>query len=295
MPVVTGVKSDSERFAGAVRTYSLEAMMQDRRALQAGTSHDLGQNFSRQFGLTFQTEAGGEEYAWNTSWGVSTRLVGAMVMTHGDDAGIVVPPRLAPLQVVIVPIFRQEEERAAVVEKAHELGRRLAAAAVRVRVDDRENLSPGAKFYEWERKGVPFRLEIGPRDLEKGQVVLVKRVTPEGEQKKLFLPEGRAVEELPDRLEAFQDELFARACAFREANTHRGVESVEELKEVLERSGGFVLTGWSGDPAVEARVKAETRATLRCIPDPEFRSEVRPERCIGGAEAITEVLWARAY
>jgi prolyl-tRNA synthetase len=295
MPVVTGLKSDSEKFAGAVRTYSCEAMMQDRRALQAGTSHHLGQNFSRQFGLTFQSEAGTEEYAWNTSWGVSTRLVGGMVMTHGDDVGIVVPPRLAPSQLVIVPIHRSDEERAGVVEKARELEARLSDQGVRVRVDDRDYLNPGAKFWEWERKGVPFRMEIGPRDLAKEQVVLVKRVTGEGEDRKAFLPEGQAVAELPGRLEAFQTELLEMARARREAHSHRNVESFEDLKEIVEGEGGFVYTGWSGDPEVEERVKAETKATLRCIPDPDFSSETPPSRCIGGGESRMEVMWARAY
>jgi prolyl-tRNA synthetase len=295
MPVVTGLKSDSEKFAGAVRTYTCEALMQDNRALQAGTSHNLGQNFSKQFDLTFQSEAGAEEYAWNTSWGVSTRLVGGMVMTHGDDTGIVVPPRLAPTQVVIVPIYRKEHERTAVVEKAHELRARLAEAGVRVKVDDRDHLNPGAKFWEWERKGVPFRLEIGPKDLAKEQVVLVKRVTGEGEDRKAFLPEAQALAELPQRLEAFQAQLLERARARREANSHRGVTSLGELKEILDGPGGFVYTGWSGDPAVEERVKEETKATLRCIPGEDFRSSDAPEQCIGGGESQMEVVWAKAY
>jgi prolyl-tRNA synthetase len=295
MPVVTGVKSDSEKFAGAVRTYSCEAMMQDRRALQAGTSHHLGQNFSRQFDLKFQSEGGTEEYAWNTSWGATTRLVGAMVMTHGDDGGVVVPPRLAPAQAVIVPIHKKDDERAAVVGKAHELRKRLAEVGVRSKVDDRDHLNPGAKFYEWERKGVPFRMEIGPKDLAKGQVVLVKRVTGEGEDRKLFLAEDEAVAGLPARLEAFQGELLARARAFREEHSHRGVKSIGELKEILDGPGGFVYTGWSGDPAVEERVKEETKGTLRCIPDEEFRSPSAPERCLGGGEAKMEVVWAKAY
>ena len=269
--------------------------MQDNRALQAGTSHNLGQNFSKQFDLTFQSEAGAEEYAWNTSWGVSTRLIGGMVMTHGDDTGIVVPPRLAPTQVVIVPIYRKEHERTAVVEKAHELRARLADAGVRVKVDDRDHLNPGAKFWEWERKGVPFRLEIGPKDLAKEQVVLVKRVTGEGEDRKAFLPEAQALAELPQRLGAFQAQLLERARARREANSHRGVKTIEELKEILEGPGGFVYTGWSGDPAVEERVKEETKATLRCIPGPDFRTPDAPERCIGGGKSTMEVVWAKAY
>jgi prolyl-tRNA synthetase len=293
MPVLTGLKSDSERFAGAVRTYTCEAMMQDRRALQAGTSHHLGQNFARQFELTFQNESGEEAYAWNTSWGVSTRLVGALVMTHGDDRGIVVPPRLAPVQVVVVPIYRSDEQRADVVRKAHEIRDRLAVGGARARVDDRDHLTAGAKFYEWERKGVPFRIEIGPRDLESGQVVLVKRVRKEGEEKKAFLPEDQAVSELPGRLEAFQLQLLDEARARREAHSHRGVKEFGELKEILDGPGGFVYTGWSGDPAVEERVKEETGATLRCIVDPAGTSP--PERCIGGGTATMEVVWAKAY
>jgi prolyl-tRNA synthetase len=296
MPVVTGLKSESEKFAGALRTYTCEAMMQDNRALQAGTSHNLGQNFSRQFDLKFQSEAGQEEYAWNTSWGVSTRLVGGLVMTHGDDAGIVIPPRLAPVQVVVVPIYRKDEERTAVVEKAHALKARMVEAGIRVRVDDRDHLNPGAKFWEWERKGVPFRMEIGPKDMEKGQVVLVKRVQAEGEDRKLFLPESEAIATLPGRLDAFQRQLFELARARREANSHRGVNSIGELREILDGPGGFVYTGWSGDSTVEARIKEETRATLRCIPDPDFRSATEPQTCIGGgAPSKMEVVWAKAY
>lgn len=216
-------------------------------------------------------------------------------MTHGDDTGIVVPPRLAPAQVVVVPIYRKEEEREGVVAKAHLLRDQLVDRGVRVRVDDRDHLNPGAKFYEWERKGVPFRIEVGPRDLEKGQVVLVKRVTAEGEDRKEFLPEGQAVAELSARLDAFQKELLERARARRETHSHRGAGSIEEVGEILDSSGGFVYTGWSGDPSVEERIKAETKATLRCIPDPDFRSETPPERCVGGERATSEVLWARAY
>ena len=295
LPLITGLKSDGEKFAGAEQTYTCEAMMQDRKALQAGTSHHLGQNFSRQFDLRFQSEGGKEEYAWNTSWGVTTRLIGAMVMTHGDDAGIVVPPRLAPVQVVIVPIYRDDEQKPGVVSKAHELSVRLSSEGVRTKVDDRDHINPGAKFYEWERKGVPLRMEIGPRDLESGQVVLVKRVRSEDEERKAFLPEAEAVAGIPGRLDALQDQLFEQACARREEHTHRGVESWDELVEILDDPGGFVYTGWSGDPAVEEKVKAETGATLRCIPDADFRSESPPTHCIGGGKAETEVIWAKAY
>jgi prolyl-tRNA synthetase len=270
-------------------------MMQDRKALQAGTSHHLGQNFSKQFDLTFQTESGEQAFAWNTSWGVSTRLVGGMVMTHGDDQGIVLPPRLAPTQVVIVPIYKDDAQRSGVVGKAHEIRARLHDAGVRTRVDDRDQLSPGAKYYEWERKGVPIRMEIGPRDLESGKVVLVKRVRADGEEKKQFLPEAQAIAELPTRLEAFQSALLEQARARREASSHRGVTTFEELAAILNGPGGFVYTGWSGDPAVEERVREETGGTLRCIPDADFRSPVAPTTCVGGGKAVMEVVWAKAY
>jgi len=295
MPPLTGLKSESEKFAGAVRSHACEALMQDNKALQAGTSHFLGQNFSKQFDLKFQSEAGLEEYAWNTSWGVSTRLVGGMVMTHGDDVGIVVPPRLAPVQVVIVPISRKEEERVAVVEKAHQLAASLREVGIRVKVDGRDHLSPGAKFWEWERKGVPVRLEIGPKDLAKEQVVLVRRVAFAGEERKAFLPEREALETMPARLDAFQSNLLEAARRRREENSYRGVENLDQLKEIMEGPGGFVFTGWSGDPAVEQRVKEETKATIRVIPDPEFRSSAAPRTCVGGGDAKMEVVWAKAY
>lgn len=296
MPPITGLKSESEKFAGAVRSYACEALMQDNKALQAGTSHFLGQNFSRAADFTFQSEAGTEEYAWSTSWGVSTRLVGGMVMTHGDDDGLVVPPRLAPIQVVIVPIYRNDDERAATMAKAAEVEARLRDDGVRVRVDGRDHLNPGAKFYEWERKGVPLRVEIGPKDLEKGNLCVARRVVPEGEKRKLFLAEAEALATLPARLEALQTDLRDRALARREANSHRGVTDWNEMKEILETKGGFVYTGWSGDPAVEARAKEELKATIRVIPGEEFRSDTPPERCISGEGAAAhEVVWARAY
>jgi prolyl-tRNA synthetase len=294
MPPITGLKSESEKFAGAVRSYSCEALMQDNKALQAGTSHFLGQNFAKQFDLKFQSEAGQEEYAWNTSWGVSTRLVGGLVMTHGDDQGVVVPPRLAPVQAVIVPILRGDDS--AVLEKADEVAKRLEDAGVRVKIDRRDHLSPGAKYYEWERKGVPFRVEIGPKDLEKGQLALARRVTPEGEKRKAFVPEAEAIASLPDRLEAFQAELRDRAAARRDASTVRGVASIEELAEALEGGAGFVYSGWSGDPAVEDSVKERTKATIRCLPGEAFRSATAPSKCVSGSrDAVTEVVWARAY
>jgi prolyl-tRNA synthetase len=295
MPPLTGLKSPSETFAGAVRTYSCEALMQDNKALQAGTSHFLGQNFAKQFDLKFQTEAGQEEYAWNTSWGVSTRLVGGLVMTHGDDDGLVVPPRLAPTQVVIVPILRGDDE-APVREKAEEVRRRLVASGLRVRIDARDNLSPGAKYYEWERKGVPYRLEVGPKDLEKGQLALARRLVPEGEKRKQFLPEAEAIGALPGLLDAFQAELLETARARRDENSVRGVTSLDELEEAFEQGAGFVYTGWSGDEAVEETVKERMKATIRVLPDEVFRSESPPTKCVSGnGDSVAEVVWARSY
>jgi len=295
MPPLTGLKSDSEKFAGAVRSYSCEALMQDNKALQAGTSHFLGQNFSKQFDLTFQSEEGQEEFAWNTSWGVSTRLVGGLVMTHGDDDGLVIPPRLAPTQVVIVPILKGDDTTP-VLDKANEVAGRLRDQGVRVKIDARDHLSPGAKYYEWERKGVPYRLEIGPRDLERGQVALAPRLVPAGAKRKAFLAEDEAVGGLADRLEAFQVELTRKALDRRERNTVRGVTSVDELAEALDGGAGFVYSGWNGDPAVEEEIQQRTKATPRVLPDEEFRSSTAPIRCISGnGTSVAEVVWARAY
>ena len=293
---LTGRKTEGERFAGAVVTWALEALMQDNKALQAGTSHFLGQNFSKAANFTFQSEAGSEEFAWSTSWGVSTRLVGGLVMTHGDDDGLVVPPRLAPVQVVVVPIYKNDEERAATEAKAREVHQRLVELGVRSKVDARDHMNPGAKFYEWERKGVPLRIEIGPKDLAQGQLCVARRVFGEDERRKAFLPEGEAIASIPQRLEELQAFLFQQAIARREANSYRGVSDWGELKEILETTGGFVYTGWSGDPAVEERAKEELKATIRVIPDEEFRSPDTPSQCISGQGAAKhEVVWARSY
>lgn len=295
MPPITGLKSESEKFAGSVRSYSCEALMQDNKALQAGTSHFLGQNFAKQFDLKFQSEAGQEEYAWNTSWGVSTRLIGGLVMTHGDDSGVVVPPRLAPVQAVIVPILRGDDT-GPVLDKVHEVAGRLKEAGVRVKVDAREHLSPGAKFYEWERKGVPFRIEIGPRDLEQRQIAVARRITPEGEKRKLFLSEDQAIADFPAQLEAFQFELRDAAAARRDANTVRGVSSLDEMQEAFDGGAGFVYSGWSGDQAVEEAAKDRMKATIRVLPSEEFRSADTPSKCVSGnGDSAVEVAWARAY
>ena len=290
MPPVTGLKSESEKFAGAIKSYSCEAMMQDNKALQAGTSHFLGQNFSRQFDVRFQSAKGKEEYGWNTSWGVSTRLIGGLIMTHGDDMGLILPPKIAPIQVIVIPV--KDMENGSVLEKANSICSQLKSQGIRAEVDGRDFINPGSKFYEWERKGVPIRLEIGPRDLESSQVVLVQRIGG----KKEIIPEAEAVATMPSRLEQFQDLLLEMAMTRREDNSHRGVTEIGEIKEIMEQSGGFVYTGWSGDPEVEQNIKELTGATLRCLPNEEFQSAKIPTDCIGGKEkSEMEVVWAKAY
>ena len=292
MPVVTGLKTDSERFAGAVRTYACEALMQDNKALQAGTSHNLGQNFAKAFDVTFQTADGGLDYVWNTSWGVSTRLVGGLVMTHGDDNGMICPPRLAQWQAVIVPIYRTEDERALVLAAATRLHAELAAGGIRVHLDTRDGMKPGAKYYEWEGRGVPFRIEVGPRDVAAGTAMVARRTGGPKES----VPLAGVAAWLPGAMELMQRELLAAARTRREAATLRGPKSREEFIEFLESGGGFVYTGWCGDPAVEAEIKEQTKATIRVIPDAEFRSAQAPETCIWtGRPAEHEVVWAKAY
>jgi len=291
MPVVTGRKTDSERFAGALRTYSCEALMQDNKALQAGTSHNLGQNFARAFEVTFQTASGELDHVWNTSWGVSTRLVGALIMTHGDDSGLVCPPRLAQYQVVIVPIYKTDEERARVLEAGDHVRRALAAAGVRVHVDAREGLTPGAKYYEWEGRGAPFRLEVGPRDVAAGTVMLARRTGG----KKESLPLGGIGERLLAEMDRMQRELLDAATARREAHTIRNVTKPQFL-EFMERDGGFAYGGFCGNGACEAEIKDQTKATIRVLPDAEFRSPTAPSTCMWcGRPSVAEAVWAKAY
>ncbi|CAN5598246.1 proline--tRNA ligase [soil metagenome] len=296
MPPVLGRKSDSEKFPGAVRTYSCEALMQDNRALQAGTSHMLGQNFARQFDLKFQTEAGGEDYAYNTSWGVSTRLIGGLVMSHGDDAGLILPPRLAPIQVVIVPIYRKDEERATVLDKADAFAAALRAAGLRGHIDTRDNMKPGPKFYEWERKGVPVRIEIGPRDVAQEQLTVAMRVVGADGERKQSMSEQAAIAALPGRLDQMQQDLLAGAVQRREDNSHRGITDFASLRERVEDAGGMIYAGWCGGAACEQKVKEETKATIRVLPFDEFRSGDAPTKCaVCAGDAVTEAVWARAY
>ncbi len=292
---VTGEKTPDERFAGAIRTYACEALMRDGKALQAGTSHNLGQNFARAFDVRYQTEDGEHDFVWSTSWGVSTRLVGGLIMAHGDDEGLVLPPRLAPHQVVIVPIWKSDQERSLVLEVADRV-RGVLGRDARVHVDARDTLNPGAKFYEWERRGAPLRLEIGPRDVSKQQVVLVRRFLPEGAQRKRVMDEAEALAVIPRLLDEIQREMLEEAVRRREAASVRGLEDYAAFRERMDGEAGFVYAGWCGATDCAERVKADTSATIRVLPDPEFRSDPAPVRCLvceGAAES--EVLWAKAY
>jgi prolyl-tRNA synthetase len=287
MPVITGLKTDRERFAGALKTYTIEAMMQDRRALQAGTSHNLGQNFAKAFDVTFQNADGEIDYVWATSWGVSTRLIGGLVMTHSDDQGLVLPPKLAPTQVVFVPIFKGEKERAQVLEAVEKL-RAALPGEVRCHVDAREEYTPGWKFNEWELMGVPVRVELGPRDLKNGQVVLARRDTGE----KLTVPMDGAAKALEELIVAVQVGLLEKARNFREENTHT-LEEYEELKEVNEASSGFFRIHWCGGAECEERLKEDTRCTIRAIP---MGDEAEAGRCmLCGEPSERRVVAAKAY
>jgi prolyl-tRNA synthetase len=295
MPVVTGLKTESERFAGALRTYACEGLMKDNKALQAGTSHNLGQNFARAFDVRFQTEDGEHVHVWSTSWGVSTRLIGGLIMTHGDDSGLVLPPKLAPYEAVVVPIWRDDEQRSVVLEAGARVRQEVQAAGIRVHVDDREGMNPGSKYYEWERRGVPLRLEVGPRDVASESVMAVRRYTPPGADRKSPLDMVGLAGRLRGMLDDIQDELFAAALERREAATVRGVEDYGEFKELMDGPGGFAYTGWCGEGACEQNIKDDTKATIRVILDEEFRSPSPPSRCLCGAPSTGEVARAKAY
>ena len=288
VPVLKGLKTDKEKFAGADHTYCNEALMQDGKALQAGTSHHLAQNFSKAFDLKFQTEAGDWQNAFNTSWGVSTRLVGAIVMAHGDDNGLVLPPRLAPVQVVIVPIWKGSDPVDKILAAAKEAEARLRTAGVRVKLDARDNLSPGFKFNEWEMLGVPLRVELGPKDLEKGSVCCVKRMN----RQKSFVPAAEIATEVPRLLEAIQAEMFAAAKARQEASTHR-VDDYASFKTKLDGEGGFLLAPWCGDDACETAIHEETKATVRVLAFDQPAESGACVRC--GKPSAKRVHFAKAY
>src|SRR5690242_11900876 len=290
MTVITGRKTDSEKFAGALRTYSLEALMQDNKALQAGTSHNLGQNFAKAFEVKFQTAGGGLDYVWNTSWGVTTRMIGGLVMTHSDDNGLVCPPRLAPVQVVIVPIWKSDDEKTQVLGVAGQVRAELAGAGVRVELDARDSLKPGAKYFEWEAKGVPLRLEIGPRDVAAGQVMTARRTGGKAPAKRA----GIAATVIA-ALDEIQAGLFKAAKDRRDAHTIRGVTKAQFL-EFIKGSGGFAFGGFCGSPTCEAEIKQQTAATVRVLPDAEFRSPEAPTTCMWcGKPSVAEAVWAQAY
>src|SRR3954469_2742828 len=287
MPVMDGQKSESEKFAGASRTYSIEALMGDGRALQAGTSHNLGQNFAKAFEIQFQGRDKTVQHAWTTSWGVSTRLIGGAIMTHGDDSGLILPPRIAPYQVVIVPIARGNWQET-VLPRARGIQSELIRQGVRVMLDDRDAYTPGWKFAEWEMRGVPLRLEIGPKDIEKSQVLLARRDTRE----KLPTPMEGLAAGILSLLEAIQKNLFDRALKFREDHTQR-VSSYEEFKAIMEGRPGFVIAAWCGSADCEAEIKAETQATLRNIP---LNSGPASGSCVKcGRPAAGEAWFAKAY
>lgn len=289
LPVVVGHKSEAERFAGAVDTLCIEAMMQDGKALQAGTSHFLGQNFAKAFDVQFANKEGKLEYVWATSWGVSTRLMGALIMAHSDDNGLILPPRLAPIQVVMVPIYKGDEQRDAILNRMDELKKELAALGVTVKIDDRDNLRPGFKFAEWELKGVPVRIAIGPRDLENGVVELARRDTL---TKESVAQEGLA-EYVKGLMDTIQENIYAKALKFRDDNT-RKVDSWEEFKEEIEK-GGFLLCHWDGTKETEERIKEETKATIRCIPTDSFVIEEEGTCIYSGKPSKQRVIFARAY
>lgn len=287
IPVVKGVKSPNERFAGALNTYSIEAMMQDGKALQAGTSHFLGQNFAKSFDVQFLTNENKYEYVWATSWGVSTRLMGALIMTHSDDNGLVLPPNLAPIQVVIVPIFKKQDQLDALMEKLNPLADELKKLGIRVQVDASDKATPGFKFAEYELKGVPLRLAMGGRDLENGTIELARRDT----MTKETVSFDGIVETIQSLLKEIQDNIYQKALNFRLANT-REVNTWEDFKEEIKK-GGFLLCHWDGTPETEEKIKAETKATIRCIP---LEGDKTPGTCIyTGKPSSQRVIFAIAY
>lgn len=288
LPVIKGVKSPNERFAGAEDTYCIEALMQDGKALQAGTSHFLGQNFARAFDVKFLTRENIQEYVWATSWGVSTRLIGALVMAHSDDQGLILPPRIAPLQVVIVPIYKGEDQKKIVGEKADELMKALKELNIRVKYDDNDNNRPGWKFAEYELKGVPVRITLGARDLQNGMAEVARRDTRE----KSTVPFESLKEDIPQLLKAIQQNLYDKAKQYREEHITKA-DSWEQFEQVLDAKGGFVAAHWDGTPETEERIKEKTKATIRCIPLNAVEEE---GKCIlTGKQSNKRVLFARAY
>lgn len=293
IPVYTGVKTESEKFAGAVKTYCIEAMMQDKKALQAGTSHNLGQNFGKAFEVKYQAKDGSLADVWASSWGVSTRLMGALIMTHSDDKGLIIPPRLAPIQIVCVPIFNKKNKDI-VIPHAKNLFSQLKKASFKVEIDLDDQNSTGWRLAEWELLGVPVRLEVGPKDMENSQVTLARRDTGEKEAVKLEDLEMRVA----SLLEEIQNNMYAKALAFREANTYSNISSYEEFSSLYEKGeGGFVLANWCGEVACEEKVKNDLKVTIRCIPLDQADKKIEADKkcLICGKQAKVEVLLAKAY
>ncbi len=288
MPVIRGKKTANERFAGALDTYCIEALMQDGKALQAGTSHFLGQNFAKAFDVKFTSKEGKLDYVWATSWGVSTRLMGALIMSHSDNQGLVLPPKLAPIQVVIVPIYKDDEQLQKINAFANQLKKELEDKDIRVKYDNRDNQRPGWKFADYEFKGVPLRIAIGGRDMENGTVELARRDTKE----KQTVPQAGLTNVISDLLTEIQDGLFQKALKYRDSMIHK-VENYEEFKDVLENKGGFISAHWDGTPETEERIKQETKATIRCIP---LNNPLEDGVCVySGKPSIQRVLFAKAY
>jgi prolyl-tRNA synthetase len=294
MPVIKGQKTRAEKFAGAVRTYAIEAMMQNGLALQSGTSHDLGQNFGRAFDVKFQTKEGQLDYVWQTSWGVSTRLIGGLIMTHSDDKGLVLPPKVAPVKSVLVPIYRKDDEKALVLEAAHRIAADIGAQNIRIKLDDREGPSPGAKFFHWERRGVPIVLELGPRDVAANNIVLKRRDTGAKE----VLPQSEVAARIPAVLAQMQSDLYASAKQRLKSNTVLA-NSIGEVESILadvtaEKGGGkFVMAHLADDPVCDARLK-EFKATIRCIPLVDEYDG--PGKCIVTGEPVDRrVVIAKSY
>ena len=286
--VLKGVKSANERFAGALETFCIEALMQDGKALQAGTSHFLGQNFAKAFEVKFANKEGKLDYVWATSWGVSTRLIGALIMAHSDDKGLVVPPKLAPIQVVIIPIYKDDQQYTLVCESARELKKRLESKGISVKLDDRETHKPGFKFNEYEFKGVPIRLAIGPRDVENGTVEVARRDTLE----KQIFQQTDIESKITNLLEAIQSNLYQKSLSFRESMTFVA-DSWDEFIKLLDDKGGFIYAHWDGTPETEQKIKEESKATIRCIP---LDSKNEPGKCIyTGKPSTQRVVFARAY
>jgi len=288
LPVLKGYKSENERFAGALDTYTIEALMQDGKALQAGTSHFLGQNFAKAFDVQFTNKTGKLDYVWATSWGVTTRLIGAIIMGHADNHGLVLPPKLAPIQVVIIPIFKNDEQLVALSETARKIKSGLEALGISVKYDDRDNNKPGWKFADYELKGVPVRLAIGPRDLENNTIEVARR----DELTKETISVDKVYEHIPSLLENIQQNIFNKALNFRKENTFY-VDSWEEFLKVLDNQGGFIMAHWDGTKETEEKIKEETKATIRCIP---FDSIEEKGKCVySGKLSNRRVLFARSY